>query len=184
VPGGGVTGCDPDQRPGGEHREHDQLNREQHLLEARGQLDAAVADVGHRRDPQHADEQHPPAAGVATDAFGVEQQKDVLAGDLRQARHHQQVGGDDAPPAHPPGAGPEGAGGPGEGDPAIRHRLVQLGKTDGHEQDRDEGNDDDHGGLQADSGDDETQRGGQAVGRRRRGDPDHGAGDQPERSWP
>ena len=100
-----------------------------------------------RHDPQDPDEEHPAAAGVASDALGPERAEDVLPGDLGQARHHEHVGRHDAPSAPPAGAGAEGPGRPGEGGAAVGVGLVEL-VVAGHEEHRDEGQDGHDGGLQ------------------------------------
>ena len=182
-PAGRVAGADLDQRGDRQHQQHDDLDAEQGLLEVGRDLDAAVADVGHQDDPDDADQQHPAAGRVGADAVGVEQQEDVLPGDLGQAGHDQDVGGDDGPAAGPAGRRAERPGGPGERGAAVRVGLVQLAvadrgraasaRTPGRRL---------HGRLQADGHDDEAQRGREAVGRRDRRGRDHGAGDQPERT--
>ena len=163
-----VTGRNLDQRHDGEDHEHAGLDGEQPLLHVGRDLDAAVADVGHDREPGEADQQHPAARRVATDAVRAEEQEDVLPGDLRQARHDQDVGGDDAPaarvPAHPWSEHPRG---PGERRAAVGIRLVQLAVADRDHPHRDEREDRDDRGLDADEEDDEAERRRQAVGRAR-----------------
>ncbi len=91
----------------GHHRqekEHRQLDAEQHFLEIGGYLDPDVTDQGHHYNPGDADHQNPHIGGIVADCFVVEQQEHVLAGDLRQAGHDQEVGGDDPPAPHPPDA--------------------------------------------------------------------------------
>ena len=77
-------------------------------------------------------------------------------------------------PPEPPRLGPEGPSGPGERRAAVGVGAVQLLVGVGDEQHRDEGEDGDDRRLQAvDRDDDEAEGGGQAVGRRGRGDADH-----------
>ena len=90
-----------------------------------------------------------PLVAFAADAVGVEEQEHVLAGDLGEAGHDQDVGGEDAPAAEPAGLRPEGPGGPGEGRAAVGIGLVQLLVADRGEQHRDEREDDDDRRLDA-----------------------------------
>ena len=170
------------ERPDREHRQHRQLDAEKGLLEVGRDLDADVADRRHGDDPRHADEQYPDARGVVPDARGVEEVEQVLAGHLGQARHDEDVSGDDAPAAEPAGLRAERPRRPRESGAAVRVGLVELVVADRDEVHRDEGEDRDDRRLQADGDDDEAERRRQAVGRRRRGHPDHHARDEPERS--
>ena len=107
-----------------------------------------------------------PLVALAADAVGAEELEDVVAGDLGQAGHDQDVGDDDAPAAPPPGLRAEGARPPGEGGAAVRVGVVQRLVAVGDEQHRHEGDDRDDRRLQpVDGDDDEAERGGQAVGR-------------------
>ena len=180
--GHAVTGIHLDQRGDRQYCQHHHLDAEQPALDGRGQFDAAVADVGHHGHPGQPHQQHPAAARVAADAVGAEEQEAVLAGHLGQARHHQHVGGDDAPAAHPAGLRPESLGCPGEGGATVRLGLVQLLVAHRDEQDRNEGQQHHGRALQPYQRHDEAERGGQAVGRRGGGDADHHAGDQSERA--
>ena len=122
-----------------------------------------------------------PLSALCPMRVGIEEQEHVLAGDLGQAGHHQDVGGDDPPATQPPRLGPEGAGGPGEGGAAVGVGGVEGLVPVGDQQHRDEGQDGDDRRLQAGDGDDhEAQGGGEAVGRRGRGHPHHYRGDEPE----
>ena len=123
-----------------------------------------------------------PLVGVVADALGVEQLEDVLAGDLGEAGHDEDVGGDDAPAAHPSHLRVEGPRGPGEGRPAVGVGPVHLLVADRDEVHRDEGEDRHDRRLQPDGDDHEAERGRQAVGRGRRGDADDDARDQAERA--
>ena len=175
-----MPGADPDQGHHREHQQHQDLDRQQHPLQPGRDLNAAVADVGHGDDPQHADQKHPAAGRFRADAVRPEQQEHVLAGDLGQAGHDQDVGRDDGPAARPAGLGPERPGGPGERGAAVGVGLVQLAVADRGEQHGHEGHHGHDGRAEADHGHDEAQGGGEAVcgGRRRHAHDD--AGDQPE----
>ena len=100
-----MPGPDLDQRGHREHHEHDELDAQEYLLEVRRDLDAAIADIGHRNDPDDAHEQHPAAGRVGPDGAvrALDQQEHVLTRDLRQAGHDQDVSRDDAPAADPAG---------------------------------------------------------------------------------
>ena len=100
-----------------------------------------------------------PLLALCADAVGVEEEEDVLAGDLGQAGHDQDVGGHDAPAAHPPGLRAEGPGPPRECGATVRVGVVQLLVAVGDEQHRDEGDDGDDGRLEAVDGDDHEARG-------------------------
>ena len=155
---------------------------EEGFLEVGRHLDPHVADGRHGHDPEDADQEDPAAAGVRADRVGVEQEEHVLTGDLGQAGHDQDVGGDDGPTAPPTGLGSEGPDPPGEGGPAVRVGVVHLLVAVGDEEHGDEGEDGDDRRLETDGGDHEAKGGGQAVGRCRGGDADHRARDQSERS--
>ena len=58
--------------------------------------------------------------GVGGQVVQPEQQEPVDAGDLRQRRHHDDVGGHDRPAGQPAGVRPEGLGDPGETGAAVR----------------------------------------------------------------
>ncbi len=177
---GGVAGLGLDQRGHGQHQEHDDLDGQQDALEPRGDLNAPVADIAHRDNPGDAGQQHPAAGGVLADAVRAEEQEQVLPGHLGEAGHDQDVGGHDGPAARPAGLGAERPRGPGERGPAVRVGLVHLAVADRAEQHRDERQHGDRGRLEPHRGHHEEQGRRQAVGRSRRGDAHHDAGDQPE----
>ncbi len=111
----------------------------------------------------------------------------VGPGDLGQVGHDDDVGGDDAPAAHPADQRAERARCPGEGGAAVRLGLVQLLVGDRDHAHRDEGQQDDRRGLDAGkqraaARDDQAQAGRQGVGGRRGRHPDDDAGDQPQRT--
>ena len=87
-----------------------------------------------------------------------------------------------APAAHPAGLGAERARGPGERRAGVRLGFVELPVADGDAVHRDERQDHDDRGLEADGDHDEADRGRQAVGRGDRRERDHGAGQQTERA--
>jgi hypothetical protein len=178
VPRRGRPVADLDQRGDRQDDQHHQFDSQQRLLEVRGDLYAPVTDIGHHDDPEHADKQDPAAARVLPDALGVEQQEPVLPGDLGQARHDQDIGGDDPPAASPAGPRIERAGGPGERGAAVRVRLVQLAVADRGEQHRHERQYRHGRRLQRDRADHEHQRRGDAVSRCDRGGRDDGGRDQ------
>ena len=78
---------------------------------------------------------------VAPRPLASNEQEYVLAGDLGQARHDHDVGGDDAPAAHPAVFGPERPGPPGESGPAVGVGVVHLLVAVGDDEHRDEGQD-------------------------------------------
>ena len=175
-----VGSIDLDQRHCGEDRECDDLRREQVPLQAGGELDPDPTDDRHHRDPDHADEGHPERAGCR--AVGAEEQERVEAGDLREVRHHDDVGDDDRPPADPAGDWAERPRRPGEGRAAVGIDLVHAVVRGRHEQHRDEGDPHDRRRLEADGRHDQAERRRQAVARGGRRDADHHAGHEPQRA--
>ena len=165
-----------------EHGEHDDLDRQQHLLDVGRDLDADVADPGHQDDPDDADEQDPATRRVATDAVCADEQEEVLPGNLREAGHDQDVGGENAPATHPAGLRPEGLGTPGERCATVGLASVQFLVSERDEEDRDERENDDDDRLGAGQHGHEAQRRREAVGRRGRGDADDDARDEAERT--
>src|SRR5436190_12227506 len=178
-----IAGRDTDESGDGEDEQHHELDAEQDLLEVRRYFDAAVTDVGHHGDPRDAHEQDPCAGRVAADAVGIEEQEAVLPRDLRETRHDEDVGGEDAPPAGvPPDLGTEGSGRPCERGAAVGIRLVHLGVGDCDAQHRNEREDHHDRRLHADEQDDETEGRRQAVCGRHRGDAHDNARKQAERT--
>ncbi len=118
------------------------------------------------------------------EAVGADQAQRVPAGDLRQAGHHDDVGGDDAPAAQPSGPRPECAGGPRKGGAAVGICLVQLPERVRDAQHRQERHDQHRWRMHADDAHDEAEGGGHAVGGRRRRHGDDDAGDQAECAGP
>jgi hypothetical protein len=186
VSGRGVAAVDLRQREQCEPDEREHLDAEQGVLEAGRDLDAAVADVGHHGDPD--DPGHRAPERARREVVEAEEAVGVGACDLREVRHHDDVGDDDAPPAEPPRAGAEGPGGPGERRAAVGLRLVELGVGDRDEVHRDERHHHDQRGLHSDDAvavlddDDVAQARRKAVGRRRGGDTHDDAAQQAERT--
>ena len=170
----------PDERPHRHDGEHRELDAEQAFLEVGGDFDADVTDPRHHDDPADSDEQHPGARRVVTNTVGVEEVEHILAGDLGEARHDNDVSGEHTPAAHPADSRVEGSRGPREARSAVGVGLVHLLKRDRDEAHGDEREDRDDGGLHADGDDDEAERGGEAVRRCGRGDGDHDARDETE----
>jgi len=163
----------------GDHREGsegEQFDGQQQELQSRRDLDTPVTDVGQRGDPHGADERRP--EGARGQALRPEEQEAVLPGDLRQVRHHHDVGDDEAPAAHPADAGTERAGGPGEGRSAVGIGLVELPVGVGDAEHGHEGDQQHDGRLQSDRRGDEPDGRGEAVTGRCRGHADDDAGQQ------
>ena len=153
-------------------RQRDDLDRQQDPLRGRRELDPDVTDPGHHGDPDRGDDAD--REERVRGAVPVEQQEGVLAGDVGERRHHDDVRDDDRPAGDPARARPHRARHPGEARAAVRVGPVHVvvGRRD--QEHRDE-RDDHHGGrvhAHAVDRDDESQRGGEAVGRRHRGDRD------------
>ena len=175
-----MSGPDPHERDDRDGDEHDRLDPEQGVLHVRGELDADVADPGHQHDPH--DTGHRRREGVAGEAVQAEEQEAVLAGDLGQVGHDDDVRRHDGPAAHPPGVGPERAGRPGERRAAVGVDPVELLVGHRDEEHRQEREDHHRRRLQADRQHDGADRGGEAVRRCGGGDADHHAGHQAQRS--
>ena len=127
----------------------------------------------------HADERH--GEGRVGRALPVDEQEPVEAGDLRQVRHHDDVGDDDRPAADPAGPRAHRPRHPRERRPAVRVGAVHVvvGRRD--EEHRQERQDQDRGRLHADGGDHEREHRGERIARRGRRDPDHDARHEAER---
>ena len=179
-PSGAEPGVHLHQRDHGERDQHDQLDAQQRVLHPGGDLDAAVADVGHEQDPHDARDGGPQL--VVGQLVQPEQAERVGARDLREVGHHDDVGGDDAPAAHPARARPERPGRPRERGAAIGLGLVQLAVGHGDEVHRHEGQQHDRGRLLARDHDDEPEARRQAVGGSRGRHADHDAGQQAQRT--
>ena len=147
----------------------------------RRQLDADHADRGHDHDPDDADERDRERS--IGGRLPVEEQERVEAGDLREVRHHDDVGDDDRPAADPAGPGAHRLGYPRERRAAVRVGAVHVVVRGRDEEHRDERDDHDRGRLHADPATATTsaEDGGERVARRGRGDADHDARDEPER---
>ena len=168
-----------DERHEREDAQDDHLGAEQEPLRLGRRLDADVADPGHDHDPEHAEGERPPLA--VREAVGAEQVERVLAGDLGQVRHHDHVGGDDAPAAHPAQVRPHRPRHPREGGAAVGVGPVQVVVGRGDEEHRHEREQHDRRRLQADDGHDEPEAGREAVAGRGRRDADDDARDEAER---
>ena len=174
----GVAGVDLDQGDDREQGEGHKFDGEQQELQPGRHLDAPVADIGQQDDPRAADQRRPERA--RRKAVGAEEQKRVLPGDLREVGHHDDVGDDDAPAAHPPGPRPEGPRRPGERGAAVGVDGVELPVGVRDTEHRHERQQHHRRRLQPHRGGDEADRGGQAVARRGRGDPNHDTRQQPQ----
>ena len=174
-----VARVDLDEGDDREQREREDLGAEQPDLRARRQLDAVDADRGHDHDPDHADERD--RERRVGRALPADQQEAVEAGDLRQVRHHDDVGDDDRPAAHPAPRRAHRARHPRERRAAVRVGAVHVVVRRRDEQHRQEGEDQDRRRLQPDRGHDEREHRGERVAGRGRGDADHDARDEPER---
>ena len=163
----------PDERDDGEHRQRGDLGAEQPALGARVDLDADDADQRHQPDPHDAQRGHEERRRVVD----AEQQERVLAGDLREIGHDDDVGDDDRPAAHPAGEGTEGPRRPRERGAGIGVRLVEVLVGERDEQHRDERDDEHAGRVHADAADrdDHAEDGGEAVARGGRRHPDDDA---------
>ena len=168
-----VAGVDLDQRGYREHREDHHLEAQQQLLDARGELDAAIADPAHQHDPEH--RSHERGALVGFGPVPAEELEGVDRGDVGERGHHEQVGEEDRPAVEPAGGGPEGAGGPGERGAGVGVGAVEVFVGRGDQQHRDERHQQHRRGVDADAlvEHDEAQRGRERVRGRGRGDPDH-----------
>ncbi len=182
----GVARVRLDEGVDSEDHQHHELDREQHVLNPRRDLDAPVADVGHDHDPDHAGDRAPEDAVGQT--VRTHQAIAVRAGDLGEIRHHDDVRRDDAPAAEPACLRPECPRCPGERRPAVRFGLVELGVGNGDEIHRDEREQHDRRCLDPDDAvtvrhdDDVAEAGGQAVCGSGRCDADDHARKQTESS--
>ena len=102
-------------------------------------------------------------------------------GDRRQVGQHDDGGGDQPPASHPADPRAEGPRGPREGGPGVGHCVVQFAVAEGHQQHGDEAHEEDRRQLHPHLGDGGPQGGGQRVGGRDAGHPDHDGADQPHR---
>ena len=139
VAGRSISGSDLHERHDREHEQHHDLDCEQKALQYRRYLDAPIADVGHEDYPDDTHEEHPVSSLRWSRSSRVEQQEDVLPCDLGEARHDQDVGGDDRPSPVPTRLRAEGARRPRERRPAVGVGLVHLAVADRDEKHRYEG---------------------------------------------
>ncbi len=180
--GPGAAAVDLDQRDHGQQPEDPELDRDQRLLHSRTELDPSVGDPGHQRDER--DRGKHQGKRRARGAVPSEQQEQVLAGDLRQRRHHDHVGNEDREPGHPAEPRTERPGDPGKARAAVRVGAVQrpIGQRDAeHRHERDEQH---RRRVGADAGDrdQQAQRGRHRVGGRSRRDADHDVGQESDRT--
>ena len=183
----GRTGEEVPERRDDEDRESEVLDREQHVLDALAELDAAPADPGHEGDEDDARRRHERhvlrkqrVLGAAHDR--VDGSPEVGAGDLREVGEHDYAGQRHAPAAHPPYPGAERLGRPGERRPAVGYLVVQLAVGEGDEQHRHERDDERDGGLCADGEHHEAQRGHDRVDGSGGSEPDDRRSPEAERS--
>ena len=130
----GVARIDLLQRHRGEDEEDDDLGGEQHFLRMRGELDAEITDRGHGHDPGDADRGHRKYRRL----IDAEQMARIGAGNLGEARHDQNIGGENDPAAHPAAIRADGARRPGERGAAIGVGVVEMIIGDRDEQHRHE----------------------------------------------
>ena len=169
-----VSRCHLHQSDDREQEQDRELYPEQRFLDIGRYLDPDVTDRRHDDDPRDADQQDPAAGCIRPDPVRIEEEEDVLTGDLGQACHDQDVGRNDPPPPEPACLRTKGTSRPSEGGAAVGVGVVHLLVAIGDEEHRNEGQDRDDRRLQAvDRDDHEPERGGQAVGRRGRGHPDY-----------
>ena len=114
-------------------------------------------------------------------AVPADEQEAVEPGDLRQVRHHDDVGDDDRPAADPAGPRAHRPRHPRERRAAVRVGAVHVVVRRRDEQHREEGEDQHRRRLQADGRHHEREHRGERVARRGRGDADHHARDEAER---
>jgi hypothetical protein len=167
----------------------DQLDREQDDLRPGRDLDPDVADPGQDRDERDSQGDDAEVDRLLADLHGpdwgledvdVEQAERVDRGDLGEARHHDDVGHDDRPAGYPAEVRTHGLGDPGEARPAVGLRSIHVVVGDRDEQHRNERQEHDRGGVDADGCRDEAERHGEAVGGRRRGNPDDDVRNEPQ----
>ena len=172
--GAGVGLHERDDREHGEDRD---LRAEQEQLDAGRELDPAVADPRHQRDP------HDRAAGVIRIARGRRRRRSssrparsVYCGsrDHRQGGHHEHVGDEDRPAVDPADPRAERARRPGERRPAVGIGAVHVLVGERDQEHRDEGDEQDRRGLHSHAlhGDDESEGRGERIGGRGRSDAD------------
>ena len=166
---GRVRHVDLGQRDDREDHEHEVLEAQQEPLQAGRHLDADRRDGAHDHQEGYADESDPEER--ARQAVGPDQQEEVGAGDLRQAGHDDDVGGDHHPAGHPAGPRSDRSGHPAEGGAAVGVCPVQVVVGAGDEDHGDERDEHDRRRLEPDAGDHDDQPQGdcETVGRRRRG---------------
>ncbi len=176
-----VVDVDGDQCDHAEDDERDELHPQQELLRARRQLDPAPADPGHHDDPHHADDRRIEGAGCR--AGQAEQLKAVDAGDLGEVGHHDDVGDDDRPAAHPAQRRAHRAGDPRERRAAVGVRAVHVVVGQRDAEHREEGDEHDRRARESDASGqrDEPEHRRERVGRGGRRDADHDVGDEADR---
>ena len=155
-----------------EHAENQDLGAQQELLDARRELDPAVADPRHHGDPQHG--RGHDRGGRFGEFCETEELERIDAGDVRQRGHHEHVGQKDRPAVHPSDPRSESARRPGECRARVGVSPVQAPIGAGDQQHRHERDEQDRRRVYPHplNRHDESERRRQRIGRRRRGDAD------------
>ena len=144
-----VRGVDLGQRDHREDHEHQVLEAEQEPLQARRDLDAERGHDAHEDEEDDAGAGHPERRGGQ--AVGADQQEEVAAGDLSEAGHDDDVGGDHHPAGHPARPRSHGSGDPAERGAAVGVDFVQVVVRLGDQDHRHERDDHDRRGLEPDA---------------------------------
>ena len=160
---------------------------DEHVLQLLRGLHVAVRDEGRTEHEQQADgdvdPRHAREVGERLVAGDLrEQQEQEVDGDPGEVGEHQDGRGDQAPAGEPADPRAEGARRPGERGARVGHPVVQLAVAEGHQQHRDEADEDDRRDLGADDGCRRADRGGEGVGRRDARDADDDRADEADRA--
>ena len=168
----GSARVDLDQSHDREGGQRQHLHRQQDPLGGSRELDAHVTDPCHHGDPDSRHDAH--RQQRVGSAVPLDQQERVLAGDVGEGGHDDDVRDHDRPAGEPAHLRPHRTRHPGEARAAVRVGAVHVVVGRGDEEHRDE-RDDHHRGRvhpHAVDGDDEAERRREAVGGRHRGDGD------------
>ena len=141
-----VRGDGLDDRPHGEQRQRDDLQRHEDVLHPGRDLDADGHEDGDEDDPGDAAQRDP--EDRVGQAVGAEEQERVVGGDPDEVGHHDDRGGDGGEAEDPADGRAEGARRPDEGLAAVGIGAVHVVEARRDEQHRDEGEDHDERALQ------------------------------------
>ena len=157
----------------GEETENRDLGAEQELLDTCRELDAAIANPGHQRDPQ--DRGSDDGTFRVGGRFPAKELVAVHRRYLSERGHHDHVGQEDRPAVDPAGCWTQSACRPRERGARVRVGAVQIFVGSCDQQHRHERDEQHRGRVHANPahGDDHPERRRQRVGRRRRGHADH-----------